>query len=370
MKHQQLLAATLSIAIITALSACSGTEKAVEKPLVLATQAQSASADVQIFSGEVRARQEVNLAFRVPGKIANRYVDSGARVQAGQILARLDDQDLSLQSQAANSSVDALKADRDLAQSELRRYRELAAKQLVSKSMFDSKLAQANSATSRYQQAVSQSKVNSNQASYALIRAPGPGVISKRYLEAGQVVAAGQTVFTFAADGTRDISITVAEQHLPNLKLGQAVSVELWTQPGTKYSAKIREIAGSADELTRTYAVRVALDDSDAPTQLGQSARVLFSNAQSSTLAVPLSALTELNGKPAVWVIDKKNARIHKRAVSVSRYGAQVAEIRLGLAQNDWIVQAGVHLLRENEMVQAVDRDNRPLNIGAVDSRP
>ena len=370
MKHQQLLIATLVLAIAVVLSACTGDEKVLEKPLVLATQAQSADAEAQIFSGEVRARQEVSLAFRVPGKIANRYVDSGSRVQAGQLLARLDDQDLNLQSQAANSSVEALKADRDLAQSELRRYRDLAAKQLVSQSLFDSKLAQANAASSRYQQAVAQSKVNSNQASYALIRAPGPGVISKRLLEAGQVVAAGQTVFTFAADGARDVSISVAEQHLPNLQLGQVVWVELWTQPGKKYPAKIREIAGSADELTRTYAVRVALDDSEAPTQLGQSARVLFSTVQSATLSVPLSALTELNGKPAVWVIDEKNARIHKRAVSVSRYGAQVAEIRLGLTQNEWIVQAGVHLLRENEMVNAVDRDNRPLKIGASDNRP
>jgi multidrug efflux system membrane fusion protein len=165
------------------------------------------------------------------------------------------------------------------------------------------------------------------------------------------------------------VAITVAEQHLPNLKLGQVVWVELWTQPGEKYPAKIREIAGSADELTRTYAVRVALDDNDAPTQLGQSARVLFSNTQGSTLSVPLSALTEIDGKPAVWVVDIKNARINKRAVSVSRYGAQVAEISNGLTQSDWIVQAGVHLLRENEMVTAVDRDNRPLKIGKTDSR-
>ncbi len=366
MKHKKYLAVALAATIVIALNACSGTEKAHTPPLVLVTQAQSAGAEAQVFSGEVRARQEVNLAFRVAGKIANRYVDSGARVQAGQVLARLDDQDLVLQSQAANSSVEALKADRDLAQSELRRYHDLVGKQLVSQSLYDSKVAQTHAATSRYQQALSQSKVNSNQASYALIRAPGPGVISKRILEAGQVVAAGQTVFVFAAEGSRDVAISVAEQHLPTLRLGQAVWVELWTQPGKKYPATIREIAGSADELTRTYAVRVALDDNNAPTQLGQSARVLFSNAQSSILAVPLSALSDIDGKPAVWVIDEKSGRIHKRAVSVTRYGAQFVEISQGISQNEWVVQAGVHLLRENEIVRAVDRNNRPVKITAV----
>lgn len=369
MSRKQLRHIVLISATSLLLGACSSNNKPAEPTLVLVTHAQSASAQSQVFAGEIRARKEANLAFRVPGKIANRYVDSGARVVAGQVLARLDDQDLSLQSQAANSSVQALKADMDLAQSELRRYRDLVAKQLVSQSLFDSKVAQANSAKSRYQQALAQYKLNANQASYAVISAPGPGVISKRLLEVGQVVSAGQTVFVFAADGSREVSITVAEQHIPNLSIGQSVWVELWTRPGKSYPAKIREIAASADELTRTYSVRVALNDSDVQTQLGQSARVLLSNEQNSILSVPLSALTEKDGKPAVWVIDVKNGLVHKRLVKVSLYGAQVAEISDGLSQNEWIVQAGVHLLRENERIQAVDRDNRPLNFANKSER-
>ncbi len=121
--------------------------------MVLATQAQSAGAQAQVFAGEIRAREQVNLSFRVPGKVAQRYVDDGARVKAGQVLARLDDQDLSLQNQASEASVKALKADLDLADSELRRYRGLVDKQLVSKSLYDSKQAQAQAAQARYQQA-------------------------------------------------------------------------------------------------------------------------------------------------------------------------------------------------------------------------
>lgn len=363
MKHKHAPTIALLITISLFLSACSDQQKSVEKPLVLVMHAQRAGAQSQIFAGEVRAREEVNLSFRVPGKIANRYVDSGAQVQGGQVLARLDDQDLNLQSQAAKSTVQALKADMDLAQSELTRYRGLVAKQLVSQSMFDSKVAQANAATSRYQQALAQSKLNANQASYAIISAPGDGVISKRLLETGQVVSAGQTVFVFAAQGKREVAITVAEQHLPKLSIGQEVWVELWTQPGKRYPAKIREIAASADELTRTYAVRVALDDGDVPAQLGQSARVLLANQQDATLSVPLSALTETDGKPAVWVYDQNKGTLHKRLVQVSLYGAHSAEINQGLSENEWIVQAGVHLLRANEPVQAVDRDNRVIGL-------
>ncbi|HWS40233.1 MAG TPA: efflux RND transporter periplasmic adaptor subunit, partial [Arenimonas sp.] len=96
-----------------------------------------------------------------------------------------------------------------------------------------------------------------------------------------------------------------------------------------------------------------------AQTQLGQSARVLLSNTQASILSVPLSALTEMNGKPAVWVINVKDGILKKRPVHVKLYGAQTAEIDQGIQANDWIVQAGVHLLRENEKVRAVNRDNR-----------
>jgi len=360
MRHHPLHRFGLAAALILALSACSKGPEADTRRLVLVTHAQASGTASQVFAGEVRAREEVNLAFRVAGKIATRYVDSGARVQAGQILARLDDSDLALQSQAAEASVQALRADRDLAAAELTRYRELVGKQLVSKSLYDSKNAQAQAAQSRYQQAVAQSRVNTNQTGYAVIRAPANGIVSQRLAEAGQVLSAGQPVFTFAADGARDVAITVAEQHLPNLRLGQPVKVELWTQEGTVYDGKIREIAAAADALTRTYAVRVAFDDAAAVTQLGQSARVYMQESRNSGLSVPLSALTESNGKPAVWVVGR-DGRLQKRGVSVRRYGARSAEITAGLAQNEWIVQAGVHLLREGEKVRAVDADNRPV---------
>lgn len=365
MRRLKLRPIGIAAALSLLLGACSNAPEADPRRLVLVTQPQSSGAASQVFAGEVRAREEVNLSFRVAGKIANRFVDAGARVQAGQILARLDDSDLALQSQAAEASVQALRADRDLAAAELSRYRELVGKQLVSQSLYDSKKAQAQAAQSRYQQAVAQSRVSTNQAGYAVVRAPANGVISQRLAEAGQVVSAGQPVFAFAADGARDVAITVAEQHLPNLRAGQPVKVELWTQEGTVYDGKIREIGASADALTRTYAVRVAFDDVAAVTQLGQSARVSMAESGNRGLSVPLSALTESNGKPAVWVIGR-DGRLQKRGVTVRRYGARNAEISAGLAQNEWIVQAGVHLLREGESVRAVDADNRPVPMTAA----
>lgn len=365
MKYQMPLKIALLFSLVGILAACSPKQQDPERRLVLAVQAQSSNQHAQAFAGEVRAREEVNLSFRVAGKIQQRYVDDGVRVQAGQVLARLDDQDLQLQSQASNASVQALKADRDLAVAELARYQSLVEKQLVSKSLYESKQAQANAAKSRYQQALAQSGVNTNQASYATIRAPSAGVIIHRYVEAGQVVAAGQAVFAFAADGQREVAIVVAEQHLPNLKLGQPVWVELWADQAQQIPGKIREIAAAADAITRTYAVRIELDEQAAKTNLGQSARVLMTNEQNTSLLVPMSALTEINDNPAVWVINNKTGKIQKRLVTVQRYGTQYAEISKGLSQNEWIVPVGVHLLREGEVVQAVDTSNRPVLLNA-----
>lgn len=358
---RSVIATGLLILAVTALSACTDAPEPDTRRLVLVSRASGSGADNQAFPGEVRARQEVALSFRVPGKIAKRHVDAGARVKAGQILARLDDSDLLLQSQASAASLQALRADRDLAAAELKRYAELVGPQLVSKSLYESKKAQAEAAQSRYQQAAAQARVNANQAGYAEINAPAAGVISQRLAEAGQVVAAGQTVFQFAQDGPRDIAITVAERHLSELSLGQAVGVELWTEPGERHAGKVREIAAAADPMTRTYAVRVALDDAAVPTQLGQSARVLVSNRTNGTLSIPMSALTEAGGKPAVWVFEPKDGKLRKQPVNVTGYGARLATIGGGLQPDQWIVQAGVHMLREGEAVRAVDADNRPV---------
>lgn len=365
MKFQQPLQIAILFYLVGILAACSRQEPVAEKRMVLAVQAQSSNQHAQAFAGEVRAREEVNLSFRVSGKIQQRYVNDGERVKAGQVLARLDDQDLQLQSQSSSASVQALKADRDLAIAELARYQGLVEKQLVSKSMFESKQAQANAAKSRYQQAVAQSAVNSNQAGYATIRAPSAGVIIHRYVEAGQVVSAGQPVFEFAADGQREVAIVVAEQHLPNLKLGQPVWVELWADQSKQIPGKIREIAAAADAMTRTYAVRVELDATEDKTYLGQSARVFMANESATSLLVPMSALTEINDKPALWIINNKTGAIQKRSVTVQRFGTQYAEISKGLSQNEWIVPVGVHLLREGELVQAVDENNRPILLNA-----
>ena len=144
----------------------------------LVTQASSGDWGYETYAGEVHAREAPQLAFRIGGKIARRLVDAGAHVQAGQALAELDPSDLSLQSEASRAQLSSAQSDLSLAGSELQRYKNLADQQLVSRSLYDTRVAAFRAAESRVQQARAQTAASGNQVAYAVLRAPRDGFVA------------------------------------------------------------------------------------------------------------------------------------------------------------------------------------------------
>ena len=319
---------------------------------------------LEAYAGEVHAREEPTLSFRIPGKIARRLVDAGNRVHAGDALAELDPSDVRLGSEAARAAQVSAESDLALAQAELERYKNLADKQLVSRSLYDTRVAALQAAQARVRQARAASASSGNQVGYAVLRAPRDGVISQRLAEAGQVVAAGQAVFQLAGDGEREVAISVPETGLQRFAVGRELAVELWAKPGQRFPAVVRELAPAADPVTRTYAARVAFSAPPEDIELGQSARVYARVDGDARLRVPLSALTQRNGQAAVWVVDPKSKQVHLRRVVVGAYGEDGVPVLSGLSSDDWIVAAGAHLLLEGEQVAPIDRDNRPVAVG------
>jgi multidrug efflux system membrane fusion protein len=354
----------LAVPVLAALAGCSESEPVQVAPRpVMVVQPQPAAKAVQSYAGEVRARYEPELAFRIGGKVAERLVDAGQRVRKDQPLASLDPEDVRLRLDGMRAQVTAAEANLRVARAEYERYQKLMARQLVSRSQFDAAENAWRSAQARLQQARAEFDVASNQLDYAVLRAPHDGVIAQRRAEVGQVVAAGQTVFVLAADGEREVAINLPEQALERHVLGQPVSVELWSQPGVEYRGEIRELSPAADELTRTYAARVALRDGAVPAELGQSARVTIRNGADVPLAVPLSALSAEQGQPYVWRLTAAGT-LERAAVRTGPYGEESVPVLDGLRADDWIVLAGVQLLDEGQAVRAVDRDNRPVQAG------
>ncbi len=304
----------------------------------------------EAFAGEVHARQESALAFRVGGNLVRRLVDAGEEVKRGQLLAELDPGDARLQASAAQADMARLGGD-------LERYRTLLAQKLISQSAFDAQQAAYRAARAKYE-------LMRNQDDYTRLRAPRDGVIASRQAEAGQVVAAGQPIFLLAADGGREVAIGLPEARIRDFHTGQPAVVELWSAPGRRLPGHLREIAAAADPQTRTYAARVALDGAmAADAGLGQSARVFITGAPGGGLRLPLAAVQRGDGgATAVWVV--KDGKAHQRPVRLGGYGEDSVPVLEGVGVGDWVVAAGGHLLREGEAVKPVDRRNRPVAAG------
>lgn len=360
---------TLMAGLLALLAGCGddAQDQAAARPAWV-VQATTGGAAPTAYAGEVRARHEPALAFRIGGKISRRLVDVGARVKKGQPLAELDASDVALQRDAAQAQLSSAEADLALATSELKRYRDLVEQQLVSRSLYDARVSQHEAAQARVRQARAQSDVSVNQATYAVLRAPADGVIAQRLAEAGQVVAAGQTVFVLAEDGEREVAISVPERDARDFSVGRALLVELWSRPDERFPGSLREISPSADPQARTFAARVSFEPGDTPVDLGQSARVYASGGEQPVVTVPLSAVYEKDGGAALWVVDPTDATVHLRPVTVGAYGETSVPVQEGLAAGEWVVAAGVHLLLEGQEITPIDDQNRPVQLGPVAS--
>lgn len=358
-------------ALATALGACSGGETAQEapRPVLVTRPGGGAEAALTAFAGEVRAREESPLSFRVGGNLVRREVDVGDRVKRGDLLAVLDPGDFKLQAQSAQAQVAAAQAEFERARADQARYAALARDQLVSRSALDAQTTALRAAEEQARAARAQLDVARNQAGYTELRAPRDGAIASRQAEAGQVVAAGQTVFTLAVDGGREVAIALPEARIRDFVVGQPVLVELWNAPGRRLPGRIREIAPAADSQARTYAARVTLvgDAADA-VDLGQSARVYVQDmpfkgsGNRAALSVPLSAIQrDAGGATALWVVDPATRKLASRAVKLGPYAEDRVPVLGGLSADAWVVVAGGHLLREGQVVEPVDRQNRPV---------
>ena len=294
------------------------------------------------YSGEVRARIETTLGFRIAGKIIERRADVGMAVKAGQVLARLDPADAALAAAQAE-------AQRALAAAELTRYRDLKAKNFFSASALDAR-------ETAFKAAAAQAALSKNQAAYTSLVADHAGVIGLVLAEPGQVVTVGQPVFRMAPDGDREIAIALPEGEVSGFKLGQPAQVTFWAAPGAAgkpLEGRLREVSPAADPVTRTYAARVSLKNADPLLPLGMTATVRFPSpaAGIKKLVVPLTAIIQQGNRPAVWKVGADNT-LSLQAVSVAEFTDRGAVVTGGLAGGEQIVAAGVNLLAAGEKVR------------------
>ncbi len=343
-----------SLAALLALSACSRPE-AVQEPVRAVKVMTVGNSGLDMggeFAAEVRARVESRLGFRVAGKISQRQAEMGQRVSAGAPLAQLDAADYQLAAQAAQAQVSGARTQRDVAQAEYKRYEGLRAQNFISSAELERREATLKAAQATLDQALAQAQNQGNQAAYTQLRADAPGVITAVEAEAGQVVAAGTPVFRLAHDGPRDAVFAVSESMVMKLQKGQVMQAVV-AQGGPTLQGRIREIAGSADPVTRTYTVKLALDAGEK-VPLGATVNVLaqgLKGSQAAVIKVPTSALRQEGKGTAVWVLDEAKMTIASQAVQVATADGNEVVVAAGLQPGQRIVTAGVHVLTPGQKV-------------------
>jgi len=310
------------------------------RTLKVGAEGTANSALDRAYSGEVRARIETTLGFRIGGKIVERLVDAGQAVKAGQVLARLDPADAALQLTQAE-------AQKALAAADLARYRDLKAKNFISASALDAR-------ETTFKAAEAQAALARNQSTYTALVADRTGVIGQVLAEPGQVVGAGQAVFRLAPDGEREIAISIPEHEVGRFKLGQPAEVKLWSGADKAIQGRLREVSPAADPVTRTFAARITLKDADPRLALGMTATVRFPAADASGAArqvVPLTAIFQQGNQAAVWKVGA-DGTVNLQKVTVAAYTDAGAVVSDGLAGGETIVAAGVNLLTTGEKVR------------------
>lgn len=342
------------LALAAFLAACSKPAPAPEpvRSVKVVTVGASAFQSQLEFAGEVRPRVESRVGFRVAGKIVQRQAELGDRVKPGQVLAQLDAQDYRLGAEAARAQVAAATTNRDLAAADFKRFQTLREQNFISGAELERRESTLKAAQAQLEQAQAQLATQSNQARYTSLVADVAGVVTAVEAEPGQVVAAGAPVVRIAQDGPRDVVFSIPEGKVTALREGAEVDVRV-AAAGGQYKGRVREVAASADPVTRTFPVKVSLESSAQP-PLGATAQVTppsLSLAGAQVLKLPTSALRQEGLGTAVWVLDKASMTVRSQPVQVATADGNEVVVASGLEPGMLVVAAGVHVLSPGQKV-------------------
>lgn len=306
------------------------------------------------YSGEVRARYESQLGFRTAGKIVTRLVEVGSHVRAGQPLLQLDTAQEQLQVTAAGADTDAARSRVAQARVDLQRLQQLQGRNFAAQAEVDQQRLVLDQAVAQLRAAQAREQLNTNLRGYTTLVADRDGVVSAINAEAGQVVAAGQPVVTLAADGEREVAISVPESRVDELRTARTLQVTVWAHPGQSWRGTLRQLAPDTDSVTRTYSARVTIEQPDpALLRLGMTASVATPEADGHTaIRLPLTAIVDQGKQSQVWLVDAKSHRVAARTVQLGGAQNDSVLVTSGLAGGETVVSAGVHMLQPGQLVQ------------------
>ena len=344
-----------ALALVTLLPACAPKETAqaeAPRPVRTVVAGAFAASTTAAYSGEVRARYENNLSFRTSGKVLARLVEVGSHVKAGQPLMRLDTVQETLQIATSDADVEASRSRVAKLQLDIARTETLLARKFASQAELDTLKLALDEAQAGLKMALARQQINRNQRDFSELRAERSGTVTAIAAEAGQVVGAGQPVLTVAADGDREVVVSVPESRVDELREAKDMQVSVWALPGRRYKAVLRELAPDTDTVTRTYSARVTIVSPDAALRLGMTAVVNLVDTETfKAIRLPLTAIFNKTGDATVWVLNPKTTQVSTRKVVLGGTQNDTVWVKEGLSGGETVVTAGVNLLVDGQKV-------------------
>ncbi|MGY0778362.1 efflux RND transporter periplasmic adaptor subunit [Azospirillum argentinense] len=304
-------------------------------------------------TGTIEARADADLGFRIAGKLVERKVDVGSLVKAGDVLARLDDQDQRNALRTAEANLASAKADQVQARNEEGRKRELLANGNAPQAQYDAALLAMRTADAKVVATQAALQSARDRVGYTELRADRDGVVTTIGAEPGQVVEAGQMVVRVAQPEEREAVFNVAETGIRAAPKDPVIDVSLAGAPDIVAVGRVREISPQADPVTRTHTVRIALDNPPDALRLGATVVGRLKQPPAPVVELPGTALFEEAGRSFVWLVDPKAQTVRRQPVVIrARDGDGPVIVTEGLTRGDVVVTAGVHSLSEGQRVR------------------
>jgi membrane fusion protein, multidrug efflux system len=348
------------LAAATALAGCNRSEPDAPpeiRPIRVATVEEGRGGETVTLSGLIEAKSEVDLGFRIGGRVIERLVNVGDRVVAGQLIARLDSQDEQNSLRAAKASLSAAEGQLVEAQANYERQRQLLERGFTTRVRYDEAVQLVRTLRAQVDAANAQASIAQSRLEDTSLYADAPGEVTTRTVETGQVVAPGQMVVRIARKDGRDAVFDVPAALLARGRRDVTVNVSLSIEPSVTTMGRVREVSPQADPRTGAFRVRVGLIDPPSEMRLGSTVvgRMLLEG--SDGLIVPPSALARLDGQPAVWVFDPAAQTVSKRRVDVALHRTSEVVLSGGVAPGEVVVTAGVQTLRPGQRVRLLGQN-------------
>lgn len=328
------------------------------RPVRVVAVAERTGGDPVSLTGTVEAETEVNLAFRIDGRVVERRVNVGDQVSAGQVVARLDRQTEENSLRAARADLSAARARLVEARNNYQRQRELLQTGFTTRVRYDEATRNLRAAESATDAAQAQVNIAETRLGYTELRADAGGIVTARGAEPGEVVQPGRMIVQIAREGGRDAVFDVPPAMKDQAPANPVIQVALTIDPAIRAIGRVREVSPRADPVTGTFRVRVGLEAPPAAMRLGSTVTGRMEIEAAGVIEVPASALTRAQSQPAVWVVDPAQRTVALRTIEVLRFDPARVLVAQGLEPGDLVVTAGVQALHPGQKVRLLGAES------------